>query len=94
MAAASPRPRAAIGVRVENLSSAARYGPRAYHSWAAHDLRLHALPTGRWRLPGTPARRLGYLIVDGLIARRVAVARRHRAELLGPGDRSLAVAAR
>ncbi len=56
------------------------------HPLADHDLRLHALPTGRWRPPGTPAPRLGHLIVDGLIARRVAVARQHRAELLGPGE--------
>ena len=37
------------------------------HPLADHDLRLHALRTGRWRPLGDPAPRLGYLIVDGLI---------------------------
>jgi hypothetical protein len=46
-------------------------------------------PTGPWRAPANAERArggFGLLVLDGLLLRRVEVAGRHAAELLGPGD--------
>jgi hypothetical protein len=49
---------------------------------------LLSLPAGHWEVPsGEGARgRLGYLILDGLLARNVTLAGRTSTELLGEGD--------
>ena len=47
-------------------------------------------PSGPWREPDQALQRInagyGLLMLDGLLLRRVEVAGRHAAELLGPGD--------
>ena len=51
------------------------------------ETRLIALPTGTWHPPRDHARGdLGFLILDGVIARRVSGSSRASCELLGDGD--------
>jgi hypothetical protein len=59
------------------------------HARHATNATVLQFPTGPWREPADPARaRGGYglLVLEGLLLRRVEVAGRHAAELLGPGD--------
>jgi CRP/FNR family transcriptional regulator, cyclic AMP receptor protein len=49
---------------------------------------VRQLPVGTWDVPGEPAdrARLGYLVVEGLLAREIVLAEHICAELLGEGD--------
>jgi hypothetical protein len=59
----------------------------ARHPLATHELSLVRLPAGNWILDASHSRpALGFLVIDGLLIRRVALGSRRRAELLGAGD--------
>lgn len=56
---------------------------------AVHDLTVAVMrvPAGPWRVqPGADDDRFGLLVLDGLLVRGLTIARRRRAELIGPGD--------
>jgi CRP-like cAMP-binding protein len=62
-------------------------GTLARRGVQALTVRIVRVPAGRWHVESDPLDdRLGMLVLDGLLARSVAVAGQRRAELVGPGD--------